>query len=106
MLPTLQDGDRLVALWHGDEAGAPRSRIRPGTVVVVRLPPEASGRPRPLAVKRVARRAGLGWWVEGDNPAEGVGSREIGAVADVDVLARVLCRMWPRPGRTNRRLRE
>jgi hypothetical protein len=97
MLPTLRDGDRLLALWGGLQRPL---AVRAGTVVVVRLPPDAAGRPRPLAVKRVVRREGLRWWVEGDNALEGVGSREVGALADADVLARVLCRLWPRPGLT------
>lgn len=83
MLPTLRDGDRLLVV-HG---AAPRL----GRLAVVRLPDGV------LAVKRVTRREPGGWWVERDNPAEGVDSWAVGAVPDTDVLARVLARLWPRP---------
>ena len=83
MLPTLRDGDRLLVVH-----GAPP---RLGRLAVVRLPDGV------LAVKRVTRRESGGWWVERDNPAEGVDSWAVGAVPDRDVLARVLARLWPRP---------
>ncbi|HYN76086.1 MAG TPA: S24/S26 family peptidase [Candidatus Limnocylindria bacterium] len=82
MEPTLLDGDRLLVQW-----GAPPA---PGRVAVVRL---AGG--RPLAVKRLLRREPEGWWVERDNPAEGIDSWAVGAVPDVDVLAVVVRRVWP-----------
>ena len=84
MLPTLRDRDLLLV-----RAGA---RARPGDVAVVRLP---GG--RPLSVKRLARRTAGGWWVERDNPAEGVDSWLVGAVPDDDVLAVAVVRLWPRP---------
>ncbi len=87
MQPTLYDGDRLVVL-HG---AAPR----PGGLAVVRLPDGV------VAVKRATRREGEGWWVERDNPAEGVDSWLVGAVPDADVVARVLLRVWP-PRRVSR----
>ncbi len=90
MLPTVQDGDRL--LVRGGRA-APRLAA-PGRTAVVRLP---GG--RPLAVKRLVRRVPDGWWVERDNPAEGVDSWDVGAIPDADVLAVVVGRLWPRPGR-------
>ena len=88
MLPTLRDGDRL--LLH--RGGVPRV----GCLVVVRLPE------RGLSVKRVAFRVPEGWWVERDNPAEGVDSWSVGAIAAADVVAVVVCRYWPlrRPGRS------
>ena len=86
MQPTLAPGDRLL-VRHG-------ARPRPGALVVVRLPGD-----RPLAVKRALRREPEGWWVERDNPAEGVDSWAVGAVREEDVLAVVLVRLWPRPGR-------
>ena len=85
MLPTLREGDRLLVL-HG-------ARPRPGRTAVVRLPDGV------LAVKRVTRRDPGGWWVERDNPAEGVDSWSVGAIPDRDVVARVLLRVWPRPRR-------
>jgi phage repressor protein C with HTH and peptisase S24 domain len=83
MLPTLRDGDLLLVV-HGLPP-------RLGRLAVVRLPDGV------LAVKRVTRREPGGWWVERDNPAEGVDSWAVGAVPDADVLARVLARVWPRP---------
>lgn len=81
MEPTLRDGDRLL-VRYGD-------RPRPGQIVLVRLPD------RPVAVKRAVRRVDDGWWVERDNPDEGVDSWLVGAVPDDDVVGRVLCRLWP-----------
>ena len=78
------DGDRLLVL-HG---AAPRV----GGLVVVRLPDGV------MAVKRATRREPGGWWVERDNPNEGVDSWQVGPVADNAILARVVCRVWPRPG--------
>ena len=86
MEPTLYDGDRLV-VHHG---AAPRV----GQLVVVRLPA------RGVAVKRATLRQpvgeGTGWWVERDNPTEGVDSWQVGAIPDADVVAVVRARLWPR----------
>ncbi|GAA4346043.1 hypothetical protein GCM10023145_03410 [Angustibacter luteus] len=92
MSPTLSDGDRLLVRWG--------SLPRPGQLVVVQLPDGPDG-PRPVSVKRATRRDGVGWWVERDNPAEGVDSWLVGAIPDDDVLAVVRCRLWPRPGRAS-----
>jgi phage repressor protein C with HTH and peptisase S24 domain len=81
MQPTLYDGDRLLVV-HG---AAPR----PGGLAVVRLPDGV------VAVKRATRREPGGWWVERDNPREGVDSWSVGAIPEGDVVARVLCRVWP-----------
>ena len=81
MEPTLYDGDHLVVLFGG--------RPRPGRLAVVRLPGA------PLSVKRLAFHDGSGWWVERDNPAQGVDSWQVGAVPDTDVVATVLLRSWP-----------
>jgi len=85
MLPSLREGDRLLVLHGG--------RPRPGRPVVVRLPDGV------VAVKRAVRRDPEGWWVEADNGDEGVDSRQVGAIGDERVVARVLMRLWPRPGR-------
>jgi phage repressor protein C with HTH and peptisase S24 domain len=87
MLPTLVDGDRLLV-----RSGA--RLARPGRVAVIRLP---GG--RPPSVKRLARRDGSGWWVERDNPDEGVDSWQVGAIPQDAVLGVVLVRLWPRPRR-------
>ena len=91
MLPTLADGN--VLLVRGGR-GVGR-RVHPGRVVVVRLSPD-----RLLCVKRLGVQDGDGWWVERDNPAEGVDSWQLGRpVPDADVLGLVLLRVWPRPFR-------
>ncbi len=81
MEPTLRDGDHLLVRWGGHP--------RPGRLVVVRWPG------RPTSVKRAAVLADDGWYVERDNPAEGVDSWQVGAVAPADVLGTVLMRLWP-----------
>jgi signal peptidase I len=82
MEPTLRDGDRLVVRWG--------CAVSVGDVAVVRLPGH-----RPLSVKRVVHRDADGWWVERDNPAEGVDSWAVGAIPDADVLGVVRRRYWP-----------
>jgi hypothetical protein len=86
MQPTLYDGDRLIVHYG--------AQPRAGQLVVVRLPA------RGVAVKRATMRQPVGdstgWWVERDNPAEGVDSWQVGAVPDSDVLAVVRARLWPR----------
>jgi hypothetical protein len=89
MQPTLHPGDRLLVRYAAQPA--------PGRLALVRLPPDGDGVPRPVAVKRLSGRVAEGWWVERDNPAEGVDSWQVGAVAEDDVLAVVLLRLWPRP---------
>jgi phage repressor protein C with HTH and peptisase S24 domain len=85
MHPTLSEGDRLLVRYD--------ATVRPGRLVVVRLPDGV------VAVKRATRREADGWWVERDNPAEGVDSWSVGAIDDRDVLAVVLGRLWPSPRR-------
>jgi len=82
MLPTLYDGDRLL-VQHG-------ATPRQGQLVVCRLP--GSG---VVAVKRATLREPDGWWVDSDNPAEGVDSSTVGTVPDAAVLAVVRLRLWP-----------
>jgi hypothetical protein len=88
MEPTLHEGDRLLVLYG--------ARPRCGRLAVVRLPNDAAGIPRPLAVKRLTRRdpeGGDGWWVERDNPREGLDSWTVGAIPAAGIRARVLLRV-------------
>lgn len=91
MAPTLREGDRLLVRYA--------ARPRPGAVAVVRF---ADG---VVAVKRLDHRDTDGWWVSRDNPAEGRDSWSAGAIAEVDVLAVAVLRLWPRPGRLPRAVR-
>ena len=55
-----------------------------------------------LTVKRAVeprdtRTGGPGWWLLSDNPDEGVDSRHRGVVAEQDVVAVVVARVWPWP---------
>lgn len=84
MLPTLQDGDRLFIRY----GAVPR----PGRIAVVRLPDRPG-----LSVKRIGRSDCDGWWIERDNPVEGVDSWQVGPVRADAVVAIALCRVWPRP---------
>lgn len=95
MLPTYAEGDVLLVL----RGVAPR----PGRAHVVRLPPDAGGVPRPLAVKRVTGRDPhdrARWWVDSDNAAHGVTSFDVGSLAEDDVVAVVVARV--RRGRLKR----
>lgn len=85
MSPTLRDGDRLLVRYG--------RRPIVGRLALVRLPAREG-----VSVKRVTGRHADGWWVERDNPAEGVDSWLVGAIPDTDVLGVVLARVWPRPG--------
>ena len=80
MEPTLREGDLLLVHWAG--------RPWPGRIAVVRLP---GG--RPLGVKRLTHREPEGWWVERDNPREGVDSWHLGAIPEDDVLGIVVHRL-------------
>jgi hypothetical protein len=88
MRPGLAPGDRLLVRYG--------ARVRPGSVVLARF---ADGT---LAVKRaverrVTRTGAPAWWLLSDNPAAGVDSRHRGPVAEPDVVAVALLRVWPRP---------
>jgi nickel-type superoxide dismutase maturation protease len=83
MEPALRPGDCLLIRRT--------RRIRPGQIVVARHP----DRPGMLLVKRAARRADDGWWLESDNPGAGaVDSRRFGAVPGPLIEGRVLARYW------------
>ena len=99
MEPTLHEGDRLLVLYG--------ARPRRGKLAVVLLPDDKSGAARPLAVKRIARPdpdGSDGWWVERDNPREGLDSWAVGAIPADGIRARVLWRL-PAPGLPLLRLR-
>ena len=85
MTPTLAEGNRLLVRYG--------ARPRPGAVAVVRF---ADG---VVAVKRLDHRASDGWWVVRDNAVEGRDSWSAGPIAEDGVLALVVLRLWPRPGR-------
>lgn len=87
MLPTLSPGDTLLVRRGRDRAAAAR-------LALVDL-----GGGRPMAVKRLVDRQDDGWWVERDNPAEGVDSWLVGILPDDAVRGVVLARVWPRPRR-------
>lgn len=81
MAPTLVHGDRLWVRYG--------ARPSVGKVAVVRLPSGV------LAVKRLAFVDGAGWWVERDNPTEGVDSWTVGSIPVADVLAVATFVLWP-----------
>ena len=89
MLPTYRDGDVLLVVRG--------LRPRPGRAHVVRLPPDALGRPRPLSVKRVTGpdpSDPARWWVDSDNAEEGVTSFDVGPLAASDIVAVVVGIVW------------
>jgi hypothetical protein len=87
MSPTVRSGDRLLV-----RRVRPGAAVRAGDVVLARFP----SRPELLVVKRVRRAVPGGYWVEGDNLLVADDSRAFGVAV---VVARVLLRLWPRPGR-------
>ncbi|SDQ41062.1 nickel-type superoxide dismutase maturation protease [Thermostaphylospora chromogena] len=91
MLPRLRPGD---CLWVRRGAA-----VRPGDLVVARLPGEESR----LIVKRAAWREKEGWWLESDNQ-RAPGRRDswdFGPLPDRLLVGRVVLRYWP-PGRRRR----
>jgi signal peptidase I len=87
MAPTVTAGDRLLV-----RRVRPSDAVRPGDVVLARFP----SRPGLLVVKRVRRAVPGGHWVEGDNALVTDDSRAFGVAV---VVARVVARLYPRPGR-------
>ncbi|MEP9383708.1 S24/S26 family peptidase [Nocardioides sp. KR10-350] len=88
MTPTLSAGDRLLVSY--------RRTPSEGALVVARLPDGTVAVKRAVE-RRTTRSGGPGWWLLSDNPDAGVDSRHRGVIADADVLAVVLARVWPRP---------
>ncbi|SFB73016.1 Peptidase S24-like [Nocardioides terrae] len=95
MDPTLLPGDRLLVSYRraGQEGDVVVARLPDGTIAVKRA-----------VERRTTRTGGPGWWLLSDNPGAGVDSRHRGVIPEADVLAVVLLRMWPRPGRIRRPL--
>ena len=77
------------ALRNGQVCWVGRGRLRPGHIAVFVEP----HRPGLVSIKRIVRREGAGWWVEGDNAEMSTDSRVYGAVAESSFLGRVI---WPR----------
>ncbi len=97
MEPTLHERQLLLIRY----AAAPR----PGALVVVQLPPELSGQPRPLSIKRLTHYESDGRaWVESDNQqAPGrVDSWTVGALAPSAIQGAVMVRFPRRSRRRNR----
>lgn len=90
MLPTLRPGDRLFVSYH--------RRPRPGDLVVARFADGTTAVKR-AAERRTTRSGAPGWWLTSDNPDQGVDSRHRGPVAEHDVMAVTVARVWPRPRR-------
>jgi phage repressor protein C with HTH and peptisase S24 domain len=86
MRPTLRPGDRLLLSYRRD--------IRVGDLVVARLPGGVVATKR-AAERRTTELGEAGWWLVSDNPDHGSDSRQYGAIADADVLAVVVRRIWP-----------
>jgi nickel-type superoxide dismutase maturation protease len=87
MEPTLRSGEWWLARRT--------RRWRVGDVVVVRQPEQEDL----LTVKRITRREGDGWWVEGDNPTRSRDSRHYGPLEPEAILARLVLRYRPLPPR-------
>ena len=87
MRPTLEPGDRVLALRTG--------RARVGDLAVVPDP----RRPSRLVVKRVVVASPAGLTVRGDNAGASTDSREFGPVPTESVRGRVVYRYQPRSRR-------
>ena len=84
MSPTLQDGDRLLAL------STRMLGVAPGRIVAFR-------RKTDLFIKRALSREADGWYVVGDNPSRSTDSRRFGVVPDNQLRAVALLRLLPTP---------
>jgi len=91
MEPTLVEGDRVLVRYDG--------RVEPGRVVVARFPDGV------VAVKRAlheeVHHSGAPAWLLASDNAGAAGARRAPVRAS-EVLAVVVLRVWPRPGRVRR----
>jgi signal peptidase I len=85
MEPTLRSGEWWLARRT--------HRVAVGDVVVVRQPEQGDL----LTVKRITRREGSRWWVEGDNAAHSRDSRHYGLVDQEAIVGRLVVRYRPLP---------
>jgi phage repressor protein C with HTH and peptisase S24 domain len=86
MRPTLRPGDRLLLSY--------RRAARVGDLVVARLPGGVVATKR-AAERRTTELGEPGWWLVSDNPDRGSDSRQYGAIAETELLAVVVRRIWP-----------
>lgn len=92
MLPTFRSGDWLLVAWA--------DTFRIGDVIVI----EREERPGVFLIKRVERNDDGKYWVEGDNKSISTDSREWGAVAEIEIVGRVVTRLRKsREGRKSRK---
>ena len=84
MAPTLQPGDRLLALRL-------RRPIRVGEIVLAADPRD----PRRELIKRVASADQSGIHLRGDNPSASTDARTFGTLAASSIEWRVIGRYWP-----------
>jgi nickel-type superoxide dismutase maturation protease len=90
MLPTFEHGDAVLAVRIGLDKRL-RKRLRPGDIVVCRLPPAARA-PASLVIKRVREADDEEVFLVGDGP-HSYDSRQFGPVATGHVVGRVVARL-------------
>lgn len=86
MLPTFQPGDAVLAVRRGLS-----NRLRPGDIVVCRLPPTILG-PDSLVIKRIRHIGNEGVFLIGDGP-QSYDSRQFGPIAAGCVVGRVIAHL-------------
>jgi phage repressor protein C with HTH and peptisase S24 domain len=83
MFPTLRPGDFVIGLRT--------SKFQPGQVVLLE---DSNFR---LVIKRLTKLEGANCWVEGDNPAQSIDSRQYGPISPTQLKAVIKFRYWPWP---------
>jgi phage repressor protein C with HTH and peptisase S24 domain len=86
MLPTFKHGDAVLAVKRGLS-----KRLRPGDIVVCRLPPGVRG-PDSLVIKRIRELDGDAVFLVGDGPRS-YDSRQFGPIAAAYVVGRVVAHL-------------